>query len=168
MWCFYQLFAISFWRHPFTTEDPLARVSQNLFWWRNKFIYILDGLGVNIFTVNISFWVNCSFKCVCEVHETVVFLICYLFQKGAHHSQVPPLWLLQRQKHQLYLTTEKYYRIIQLKPYNYTKTRTMRRWNSHIQVHNRHWKKSIKYLVKPRAFVTTGDSRISVSGRLSL
>ncbi len=23
LWCFYQLFGISFWRHPFTAEDPL-------------------------------------------------------------------------------------------------------------------------------------------------
>ncbi len=29
LWCFYQLFGLSFWRHPFTTEDPL--VSK----WRN-------------------------------------------------------------------------------------------------------------------------------------
>ncbi len=24
LWCFYQLFELSFWRHPFTAEDPLA------------------------------------------------------------------------------------------------------------------------------------------------
>ncbi len=23
LWCFYQLFGLSFWRHPFTAEDPL-------------------------------------------------------------------------------------------------------------------------------------------------
>ncbi len=37
----------SFWRHPFTTEDSLVSkwwISQNLFWWRNKLIYILDDL----------------------------------------------------------------------------------------------------------------------------
>ncbi len=25
LWCFYQLFGLSFWRHPFTAEDPLLR-----------------------------------------------------------------------------------------------------------------------------------------------
>ncbi len=35
LWCFYQLFGLSFWRHPFTAEDPL--VSK----WRNdKFLQI--------------------------------------------------------------------------------------------------------------------------------
>ncbi len=24
LWCFYQLFGLSFWRHPFTAEDPLV------------------------------------------------------------------------------------------------------------------------------------------------
>ncbi len=40
---FYQLFGLSFWRHPFTAEDPLvSNISLNLFWWRNKLIYIVD------------------------------------------------------------------------------------------------------------------------------
>ncbi len=36
LWCFYQLIRLSFWRHPFTTEDPLVNkvmgcyISQNL------------------------------------------------------------------------------------------------------------------------------------------
>ncbi len=40
LWCFYQLFGLSFWRHPFTAEDPLVskwcKVPLNLFWWRNQ------------------------------------------------------------------------------------------------------------------------------------
>ncbi len=24
LWCFYQLFALSFWRHPFTAEEPFV------------------------------------------------------------------------------------------------------------------------------------------------
>ncbi len=24
LWCFYQLFGLSFWRHPFTAKDPLV------------------------------------------------------------------------------------------------------------------------------------------------
>ncbi len=38
--CFYQLFGLSFWRHPFTAEDPLLRHWCNAtflqIWWRNK------------------------------------------------------------------------------------------------------------------------------------
>ncbi len=33
LWCFYQLFGLSFWRHPFTAEDPLVSkcyISLNL------------------------------------------------------------------------------------------------------------------------------------------
>ncbi len=33
LWCFYQLFGLSFWRHPFTAEDPL--VSK---WHNTKFL----------------------------------------------------------------------------------------------------------------------------------
>ncbi len=35
LWCFYQLFGLSFWRHPFTAEDPL--VSK---WWNDTFLQI--------------------------------------------------------------------------------------------------------------------------------
>ncbi len=51
LWCFYQLFGLSFWRHPFTAEDPL-------FLWRNKLIYILDDLRVSTFAANFHFWVK--------------------------------------------------------------------------------------------------------------
>ncbi len=48
LWCFYQLFGLSFWRHPFTAEDPLLSKWWNAtflqIWWRNKLIYILDDL----------------------------------------------------------------------------------------------------------------------------
>ncbi len=61
LWCFYQLFGLSFWRHPFTAEHPLLSkwckryISPNLFWWRNKFIYILDGLCIRKY---------CTFWCI--------------------------------------------------------------------------------------------------------
>ncbi len=29
VWCFYQLFGLSFWRHPFTADDPLLSKSYN-------------------------------------------------------------------------------------------------------------------------------------------
>ncbi len=55
LWCFYQLFRLSFWRHPFTAEHPLLRHWCNdtflQIWWRNKLISISDG------------YLNYSFKC---------------------------------------------------------------------------------------------------------
>ncbi len=71
-WCgllvngFYQLFGLSFWRHPFTAEDPsLSKWCNATFlqiWWRNKLIYILHGLRLSTFSANFHFWVNYSFK----------------------------------------------------------------------------------------------------------
>ncbi len=62
LWCFYQLFGLSFWRHPFTAEHPLLRHwCRDTFlqtWWRNKLIYILDGLSVGTFLANLIFgWI---------------------------------------------------------------------------------------------------------------
>ncbi len=63
LWCFYQLFGLSFWRHPFTAEHPLLRQWCNdtfvQIWWRNK---LLDGLRVSTLSVPFHFWVNCSLK----------------------------------------------------------------------------------------------------------
>ncbi len=51
LWCFYHLFGLSFWRHPFTAEDSLLRqwwIETFLqIWWKNKLIYILVGLRVS-------------------------------------------------------------------------------------------------------------------------
>ncbi len=59
LWCFYHLFGLSFWRHPFTAEHQLLSK-----WCNDTFlqIYIMDGLRVNIFSANFHFWVNYSFK----------------------------------------------------------------------------------------------------------
>ncbi len=46
--------------------DPL-QMSPNLFRWRNKLIYILDGLRVSKYSANFHFLVNYSFK---RVHRT--------------------------------------------------------------------------------------------------
>jgi len=47
----YQLFGLSFWRHPFTAdEEGGGCISPNLFPWRNKLIYIFDGLIPSTFT----------------------------------------------------------------------------------------------------------------------
>ncbi len=67
LWCFYQLFGLSFWRHPFTAEDPL--VNQ---WCNAKFLQIcsdeetnssiLNDMRVSTFSASFHFWVNYSFK----------------------------------------------------------------------------------------------------------
>ncbi len=68
LWCFHN--AVSFSRHPFTAEDPLVskwcNISPNLLWWRNKLIYMLDGLMVSTFKKKL-FWVNYSFKDSVEI-----------------------------------------------------------------------------------------------------
>ncbi len=64
LWCFYQLFGLSFWRHPFTAEDPLLSKWWNAtflkIWWRNKIIYFLNGLRLSTFSLNFHFWVSYS------------------------------------------------------------------------------------------------------------
>ncbi len=39
----YQLFGLSFWRHPFTTEHPCDAAFLQI-WWRHKLIHVFDGL----------------------------------------------------------------------------------------------------------------------------
>ncbi len=56
LWCFYQLFGLSFWRHPFTPEDPLlskwcntrVNFSKSVLM-QKHLIYILYGLREYIF-----------------------------------------------------------------------------------------------------------------------
>ncbi len=84
LWCFYQLFWLSFWRHPFTAEDQLLSKWCNAkflqIWWRNKLIYILGGLRVSTFssTFNLSFCVNYSLipNITSESLQTLVHLLC--------------------------------------------------------------------------------------------
>ncbi len=58
LWCFYQLFGLSFWRHPFTAEHPLLRHWCNdtflQIWWRNKLIS--DGPRVSTISANVIFF----------------------------------------------------------------------------------------------------------------
>ncbi len=59
LWCFYQLFELSFWRHPFTSlvsKVIKCKIFSNLFWWRNNLIYILDRLRVNFQQISIFGW----------------------------------------------------------------------------------------------------------------
>ncbi len=52
LWCFYLLFGLSYWRHPFIAEDPFV----------SKLIYILDSVRMSTFSSIFNFWVNCSFN----------------------------------------------------------------------------------------------------------
>ncbi len=66
LWCFYQLFGLSFWRHPFTAEDPLLRqwCSDTFLqiWWINKLIHILAGLRGRTFLAFFFFLWTISLK----------------------------------------------------------------------------------------------------------
>ncbi len=67
LWCFHQLFGLSFWRHPFTAEDPLvSNISPNLFLWRNKLIYIEDE---QIFILS-ELFLQCDALHLCELRRT--------------------------------------------------------------------------------------------------
>ncbi len=79
LWCFYQLFGLSFWRHPFTAEHPLvtSKWCNAIFlqiWWRNNLIYILDGLRMSTSSSN-KFWVNYSFVLVSQNDDIIVMFI---------------------------------------------------------------------------------------------
>ncbi len=59
------MFGLSFWRHPFTAEDPLViqwcnvKILQICSHEKNKLIYILDGLRVSKYIfIKFNFWVN--------------------------------------------------------------------------------------------------------------
>ncbi len=72
MWCFYQLFELSFWRHPFTAEDPvLSKWSWHNFY---KFVPMKKQTHLHLWWPGgeyiFIFWVNCSFnmcKCYCSM-----------------------------------------------------------------------------------------------------
>ncbi len=44
LWCFYQLFGLLFWRHPFTAEDPLVskwcHATLLQIWWRKTHLHL--------------------------------------------------------------------------------------------------------------------------------
>ncbi len=57
LWCFYELFGLSFWRHPYTAEDPL--VSKR---WNAPFLQICFDEETNSFTCSIFIINICEYK----------------------------------------------------------------------------------------------------------
>ncbi len=70
----------SFWRHPFTAEDPLVSKWCNdtflQIWWRNKLNYIfLDGLRRITSSANVFFWVTYTPFCKLCLKKYVWFYL---------------------------------------------------------------------------------------------
>ncbi len=73
--CFYYLFGLSFWRHPFTAEDPL--VSK---WCNATFLQICSHEETNSSTSWMSWvWVNFQWICICGWTIHFLFLSNYSF-----------------------------------------------------------------------------------------
>ncbi len=53
LWCFYQLFGLSFWRHPFTAEDPLLSK-----WCNARFLQICSDEQTKSSTSWMTWWSN--------------------------------------------------------------------------------------------------------------
>ncbi len=80
LWCFYQLFGLSFWWHLFTVDDPLLSKLCNatfphLFPWNNKLI-IIGWPENDTFSANFYFGLNYSFKAA------------YIWHPSLHYSTV--------------------------------------------------------------------------------
>ncbi len=99
LWCFYQLFGLSFWRHPFTAEHPLVNIeiSSNLFGWESN-SSASDGLRVRKCSVKSHFWgtipllvmakMGCESDVSSEKSSNLICLqtalFCYLMQWHSH------------------------------------------------------------------------------------
>ncbi len=65
----------------------LSNIMLNLLWWRNKLIYILDGLKVGTFSINVYYGVYCYFKLTHKLIIVGVSLAAiYNFQLMPIHS----------------------------------------------------------------------------------
>ncbi len=60
LWCFYQLFGLSFWRHPFTAEHPLESK-----WWNATFLQIQNK----------------------ETNSLLIYRVCKKNKKNTHKTQ---------------------------------------------------------------------------------
>ncbi len=79
LWCFYQLFGLSFWRHPFTAEHPLLSNSSHIFsCWNICKLCVIRCLSV---IMNVCICVTKKEKCLCSSHtfNPVVFSACVCF-----------------------------------------------------------------------------------------
>ncbi len=86
---FNQLFELSFWRHPFTAEDPLIHFSKSVP--INKLTQlILDGLCLSKFSANFHFWVNYSFQFVNTYKKNIYSNALTLKVYRARHSGIFP------------------------------------------------------------------------------
>ncbi len=87
LWCFYQLFGLSFWRHPFTAEHPLMSKWCNAtflqIWWRKTHLHLGCPEGEYILA-HCHFWVNYSLKL--SVQITYDWLIVTVNIKRIHHK----------------------------------------------------------------------------------
>ncbi len=78
LWCFYQLFGLSFWRHPFTADTDAETHFSKSDEETNKLIYISDGLRVSKLSAYFHFWVNCSFnvsaECTMHISQSITII----------------------------------------------------------------------------------------------
>ncbi len=92
--CFYQLFRLSFWRHPFTAEDPMvskwcdAKFLQ-IFSDEEKLIYMV-GLSVSTFSANIVIfgWTiplifknKTKYAKICNLVQFQIYIYIYIWPK---------------------------------------------------------------------------------------
>ncbi len=87
LWCFYQLFGLSFWRHPFTAEDPLVSKWSNATFLQicsdeetNSNAHLGWSEGESTFSAVFQLWMNCSFKVNVQLKMTLfAVLLHFLF-----------------------------------------------------------------------------------------
>ncbi len=94
LWCFYEFFGLSFWRHPFTAENLLVRKWCNAKFtvpMKKKINEILDGLRMSTFSAILNFWVNYYFKF--SVSSTVLLLSQYLLREPVRRASRFCIWL---------------------------------------------------------------------------
>ncbi len=102
LWCFYQLFGLSFWQHPFTADDRLVSKWCNAtflqIWWRNKHFQQFF-LFIELFPQSLDF--SCSL-----VHsETWLYFKCQILVISYDLSHCTAFLLLVGTEN--YLTLEK-------------------------------------------------------------
>ncbi len=84
LWCFYQLFGLSFWRHPLLRQwwnDTFLQI-----WWRfDTFLQSRMAWGWGYIQQNFHFWVNSSF-------QEIVFFKC-VFKSKFNNARYCWMWI---------------------------------------------------------------------------